>query len=67
MQTMPVTCRQEDQLQELSTSWGVEAISWGSRLQPTMAAFTSEAEYMAAAQAVQEALWLRTLLCSFGI
>ena len=24
MQTMPLTCRQEDQLQDLSTSWGVE-------------------------------------------
>ena len=32
-----------------------------------MAASTSEAEYMAAAQAVKEALWLRTLLCNFGI
>ena len=46
---------------------GGGSISWGSKLQPTMAASTSEAEYMAAAHAVKEALWLRTLLCSFEI
>ncbi len=43
------------------------AISWSSKLQPTVAVSTSEAEYMAAAQAVREALWLRTLLSDFGI
>ena len=43
------------------------AISWNSKLQPTVAVSTSEAEYMAAAQAVKEGLWLKTLLKDFGI
>ena len=43
------------------------AVSWNNKLQPTVAVSTSEAEYMAAAQAVKEALWLRTLLKDFGI
>ena len=38
------------------------AISWASKLLATVAASTMEAEYMAAAWAAKEALWLRKLL-----
>lgn len=43
------------------------AISWSSKLQPTVAVSTTEAEYMASAQAVKEALWLKNLFWSFGV
>ena len=43
------------------------AISWSSRLQPTVAASTTEAEYMAADYSIKEGLWLRTLLRELGM
>jgi hypothetical protein len=43
------------------------AISWSSRLQPTVAVSTAEAEYMSVASATKEALWLKKLFADFGI
>ena len=42
------------------------AISWGSKIQHTVALSTAEAEYMAASAATQEALHLRLLLTDLG-
>ena len=43
------------------------AVSWSSRLQPTVAVSTVEAEYLSAAQAVKEALWFRKLGGDLGL
>ena len=43
------------------------AVSWKSRLQPTTAASSVEAEYMSAASATREAMWLRTLMADFDL
>ena len=42
------------------------AVTWQSRLQPTIASSTCEADYMAAAAGCQEALWLRKVLRDIG-
>ena len=43
------------------------AISWKATLQSTIALSTTEAEYMAATEAVKEAIWLRGLVGSLGL
>jgi hypothetical protein len=43
------------------------AVSWSSRLQPTVAVSTMEAEYMGAAAAVKEAPWFRKLASDIGM
>jgi len=42
-------------------------ISWASKRQSTVATSTAEAEYVAAAMATKEALWLRKLLLALGV
>jgi hypothetical protein len=56
-----------DQVKRRSTSGYVflqagSAVLWGSKLQTTVAASTCEAELIAGARAVKEALWLRKLM-----
>ena len=41
---------------------GYSALSWCSKRQATVAVSTMEAEYMSAAHATREALWLKLLL-----
>ena len=43
------------------------AISWSSKKQPVIALSSTEAEYIAAAHAVKEAVWLRRLLTELGL
>jgi len=43
------------------------AITWASKRQSTVATSTAEAEYVAAAMATKEALWLRKLRSALGV
>ena len=43
------------------------AISWKATLQSTVALSTMEAEYMAVAEVVKEAIWLRGLVSDLGL
>jgi transposase InsO family protein len=43
------------------------AISWSSKKQPSVALSSTEAEYIAAAHAAKECIWLRRLLMELGL
>ncbi len=43
------------------------AVSWSSRLQPTVVVSTVKAEYLSTGQAVKEALWFRKLEANLGL
>lgn len=47
--------------------FGSATISWETRKQASVAASTTEAEYMALFEATREALWLKALALSIGI
>jgi len=47
-------------------TWNGAAISWGSKRQPTMSTSPAETEYVAAAAATREALWVRKLMVDLG-
>ncbi|KAE8216202.1 hypothetical protein CF319_g8949 [Tilletia indica] len=42
-------------------------VTWSSRLQPTVALSTTEAEYMALCEGMREGLWLKTILEELGL
>ena len=42
-------------------------VSWKADLQDTVALSTIETEYLATIEASKEVLWLRELVCMFGI
>ena len=46
---------------------GGGAVAWQSKRQPTVALSSTEAEYMAAAAATKEALWLRGVMSFIGL
>jgi hypothetical protein len=49
------------------TLLGTSPISWKSKVQPTVALSSTEAEYMALAMATQEIMWLRQLLTDINL
>lgn len=47
-------------------TWNGAVVSWASKLQPTVSVSTAEAEYLAAAAIIKEALWQRKMLTDLG-
>jgi hypothetical protein len=47
--------------------WYGASVHWSSKLQSSVAVSTAEAEYIAIASAVKEALWLKNLLSDFDV